>query len=226
MNRLVDLQLDKSHPRAKERPLPSGRLTVREVVAVAGAGIALTLVAAANLNPLCLALSPVAVGCFTAYSFIKRFSWLTHLALGICLGGAPVGGWIAVTGQMSWEALLLGLVVMTWAAGFDTLYACGDVEEDRALGVKTIPVRFGVKTALTVSTALHLLTITLLAVTGVAFQLAWPYWAGVTVAAALLLYEHSLVRPQDLSKLNTAFFTVNGLISVLVFAAAFASLYL
>lgn len=225
MNRLADLDLDRRHSIARNRPLPSGRLTVKEVIAVQIAGVALTFIAAWQLNPLCLALAPVAIGIFAVYSYIKRFSWLTHVALGICLGGAPVGGWIAVTGEMAWEALLLGLIVMTWATGFDILYACGDEAEDRRLGVKTFPVRFGVGPALAASAAVHLVTVGLLVWAGAVFGLGWPFWAGIAAVAVLLAYEHSLVRPNDLSRLNTAFFTVNGLVSLLVFGAAFASLY-
>jgi 4-hydroxybenzoate polyprenyltransferase len=225
MNRLVDLDLDREHRTARTRPLPSGRLSTREVIVIAVAGVVLTFIAAWQLNPLCLTLAPVAIGIFAAYSYIKRFSWLTHAALGVCLGGAPVGGWIAVTGEMAWEAVLLGLIVMTWATGFDILYACGDEAEDRRLGVKTFPVRFGVGPALAASAAVHCVTVGLLAWAGVIFALGWPFWAGTAAVAALLAYEHFLVRPDDLSRLNTAFFTVNGLVSLLVFGAAFASLY-
>ena len=226
MNRLVDIDLDRRHPRARARPLPTGRLTVREVALVLLLGALLLLFAAWQLNPLCLALAPVALAIFTVYSYVKRVSWLTHLVLGLSLGGAPAGAWIAVTGALSWEPLLLGGLVASWAAGFDTLYACGDAAEDRVLGVRTLPVRFGIGPALAVSAALHLITIALLAWTGIHFSLAWPYWLGAVFASALLAYEHALVTPVDLSRLNTAFFTVNGFISLLLFAATFASLFL
>lgn len=225
MNRLADLDLDREHRIARNRPLPSGRLSTREVIAVAALGVVLTFVAAWQLNPLCLTLAPVAIGIFAAYSYIKRVSWVTHLALGVCLGGAPVGGWIAVTGEMAWEAILLGLIVMTWATGFDILYACGDEVEDRRLGVKTFPVRFGVGPALAASAGVHLGAVGLLIWAGMIFGLGWPFWAGTAAVAALLAYEHALVTPKDLSRLNTAFFTVNGLVSVLIFGAAFASLH-
>ena len=226
MNRLADLDLDRRHSTARNRPLPSGRLTVGEVIAAAAAGVLLTFLAASQLSPLCLALAPVAIAVIAAYSYIKRVSWLTHLALGICLGGAPVGGWIAVTGELGWEPVLLGLLVVTWATGFDILYACGDAEEDRPLGVRTFPVRFGVARALAASAVMHLLTVTLLAAVGLRFGLTWPYWLGVLLTAALLAYEHTVVTPVDLSRLNLAFFRINGLVSLLVFAAAFAGLYL
>lgn len=226
MNRLADLDLDRRHGTARNRPLPSGRLTTKEVIAVAAAGVVLTLVAASQLNPLCLALAPVAIGVFAVYSYVKRVSWLTHLILGVCLGGAPVGGWIAVTGEMAWEAVLLGLIVTTWATGFDILYACGDETEDRRLGVHTFPVRFGIGPALVASAAFHAGAIVLLAWAGVLLGLGWPFWAGSGAVAALLAYEHALVTPRDLSRLNTAFFTLNGLVSLLVFGASFAGLYL
>jgi len=226
MNRLADLDLDRRHRIARDRPLPSGRLTVREVGLVAIGGVFLTIFAAWQLNPLCLALSPVAFGILGVYSYIKRVSWLTHVVLGIALGGAPAGGWIAITGSPDGEALVLGLVVTTWAMGFDILYACGDEAEDRRLGVRTFPVCFGIAPALTASALVHLATAGLLAGTGLALDLSWPYWAGVTLVAALLAYEHVLVTPGDLSRLNTAFFRVNGAISLLVFGAAFASLYI
>lgn len=226
MNRLADLDLDRRHSTARHRPLPSGRLSVRDVSTLAAAGVLLTFLAAWQLNPLCLALTPVAIGVFAVYSYVKRVSWLTHLVLGVCLGGAPVGGWIAVTGELAWEAVLLGLLVMTWAAGFDLLYACGDQVEDRKLGVRTFPVRFGIGPTLAASAAVHLCTVALLAWAGTVFSLGWPFWAGAAAVALLLAYEHSLVKPGDLSRLNTAFFTVNGLVSLLVFGASFAALYL
>ncbi|MBI2885593.1 MAG: UbiA family prenyltransferase [Chloroflexi bacterium] len=225
MNRLVDLELDRRNPRASVRPLPSGRLTLRDTVLFTMATVALLLLAAWQLNPLCLALAPVALAVLSLYSYVKRVSWLTHGVLGLSLGGAPVGGWIGVTGQLAWEPALLGLTVLTWAAGFDIIYACGDTAEDRALGIHTLPADLGIAIALVVSALCHVTTVGLLVALGHVLALSWPYWLGVLVAALLLAYEHSLLRPTDLSRLNVAFFRVNGLISVLVFAGAFLSLY-
>ncbi len=225
MNRLVDLELDRRHPRARLRPLPAGRLSVREVGIACAAAITLMFVAAWQLNPLCVALAPLATAVFTGYSYVKRASWLTHVVLGLALGGAPVGGWIAVTGQLSWPAVLLGVAVMSWATGFDILYACGDADEDRKLGVHTIPVHFGLGPAMAISAAVHVVTILLFGGLGVLLGLGWPYWAGLVVAAGLLAYQHSLVTPQDLTRLNAAFFNVNGMVSVLVAASSFAGLY-
>lgn len=226
MNRIVDLDLDRQNPRAAARPLPSGRLSLRAVWLYCAASVVLLFFAAVQLNPLCVYLFPVAMLVFTGYSYVKRFSWVTHMVLGAALAGAPVGGWIAVTGSLSVEPLLLFLTVWTWATGFDILYACGDTDEDRRLGVHTISVDFGLATALAVSAAFHAGTVLMLAVVGLAFHLSWPYWLGVTVVTGLLVYEHSIVRPNDLSRLTTAFFTINGYISTLVFAATAASLFL
>ena len=226
MNRLADIELDSKNPRGALRPIPSGRLRTLEVIVFVLFSLALLLYAAWQLNPLCVALFPVAVVVLAVYSYVKRVSWLTHIVLGTSLAGAPVGGWIAVTGTLTWEPLLLGLTVLTWAAAFDILYACGDAEEDRALGVHTIPSTFGVRTALICSASIHVVTMLLLATIGLVFALGWPFWVGVASATGLLAYEHSLVTPTDLSKLNVAFFTVNGFISVLIFAFTFLSLYL
>ena len=226
MNRVIDLDLDRRNPRAASRPLPSGRLSLREVVVAAVVSAAVLLLAAWQLNPLCVLLFPVAMLVFTGYSYVKRFSWLTHAVLGLALGGSPLGGWIAVTGQLAWEPVLLGLAVMSWATGFDILYATGDTEEDKALGLHTLSVRFGIKTALIVSALVHVGTVLLFISVGVALALRWPYWVAIGAVTILLAYEHSLVTPSNLSRLNTAFFTMNGLISVLVFCFSLASLYL
>ena len=224
MNRLQDLDLDLRHMRARERPLPSGQLSIAEVLVFSLAAAALLLFAASQLNPLCVLLSPLALVVFSSYSYVKRVSWLTHFVLGIALGGAPVGGWIAVTGTLGWEPVLLGLSVAAWASGFDVLYACGDADEDRGLGVKTIPVRFGIPTALALSAVLHVITALLLISVGVAFGLSWPYWLGLTFTLGLLAYQHRVVTPNDLSRLNAAFFTVNGAVSLVIFLSAFISL--
>ena len=225
MNRIIDLDLDRRNPRAAGRPLPSGRLSLPEVYLYSGLSVLLLLFSAWQLNPLCVALFPVAMVVFTGYSYVKRFSWLTHAVLGLALGGSPVGGWIAVTGELSWQAVLLGATVMSWATGFDIMYACGDAKQDRALGVRTIPSCFGVGTALVVSAVIHVGTAVLLAAVGVAFGLGWPYWVAGGGVAALLAYEHRLVSPDDLSRLNVAFFRMNGAIAVLIFVFAFAGLY-
>ena len=207
-------------------PHNEGSGSLRAVWLYCAASVVLLFTAALQLNPLCVALFPVAMVVFTGYSYVKRFSWLTHMALGVALAGAPVGGWVAVAGSLAWEPLLLFLTVWTWATGFDTLYACGDTEEDRRLGVHTIPVDYSIRTALIVSAAFHGGTVAMLAVLGIAFGLAWPYWAGVVIVAGLLTYEHSIVKPGDLTRLTTAFFTVNGYVSALVFLATAAGLLL
>lgn len=226
MNRIIDLDLDRRNPRAAGRPLPSGRLSLGAVWAYCAGSVVLLLLSAAQLNPLCLALFPVAMLVLTGYSYVKRFTWATHLVLGTALAGAPVGGWIAVTGSLSLEPLLLFMTVWTWATGFDILYACGDREEDAKLGVHTIPVDFGVPAALWASAGFHVATVGMLVVLGVAFGLGWPYWAGAAAVAVLLAYEHAIVTPHDLSRMTTAFFTINGYVSSLVFLATAASLLL
>ncbi len=226
MNRVIDLDLDRRNPRAARRPLPSGRLSLRAVVVYCAASVGLLFVAALQLHPLCVMLFPLAMTVFIAYSYVKRVSWLTHMVLGAALAGAPVGGWVAVAGSLSVGPLLLFLTVWTWAPGFDILYACGDTGEDRRLGVHTISVDFGPRTALIASATFHVGTVVMLVVLGAAFALSWPYWAGVAVVAGLLVYEHSIVTPNDLSRLTTAFFTINGYISTLVFAGTAASLLL
>lgn len=224
MNRLQDLDLDRQHDQAKLRPMPSGRLSVAEVVVFSLAATGLLFYAANQLNPLCVQLFPLAMVVFAGYAYIKRVSWLTHGVLGIALGGAPVGGWVAVTGRLGWEPVLLGLAVATWASSFDILYACGDASEDRRLGVHTIPVRFGIPFALLFSAALHFCTALLLLGVGLAFGLGWPYYTGLAFTIVLLAYQHWVVTPNDLSRLNAAFFTVNGAVSLVVFLGAFLGL--
>ncbi|MCG3773997.1 MAG: 4-hydroxybenzoate octaprenyltransferase [Nitrospira sp.] len=224
MNRLQDLDLDARHARASSRPMPSGRLSIREVLVFSAASVALLLYAAMQLNPLCVQLAPIALIVFGGYSYVKRVTWLTHAVLGFALAGSPVGGWVAVTGTLGWEPILLGLVVWTWATGFDILYACGDADEDRRLGVRTIPVRFGIANALRISGVFHIATALLLLAVGETFMLGWPYWIGLSIAITLLIYQHLIVTADDLSRLTGAFFTVNGAVSMLIFVSAFAGM--
>jgi 4-hydroxybenzoate polyprenyltransferase len=222
LNRLIDREIDARNPRTASRALPRRLLAPGEMGLYAAiSGLVLAL-AAWLLNPLCLALMPGAVVILTGYSYTKRFTWLCHVVLGLAIGLAPIGAWTAVTGTVDPRSLLLGLAVATWIAGFDVLYACQDVEFDRASGLHSIPARFGIRAALWWSALLHVATVALLVTVGLVMGLGVPYWLGVVVATALLAYEHSLLRPDDLSKLDMAFFNVNGYIAVILLVATAA----
>ena len=224
-NRIVDREIDARNPRTRMREIPSGRLRVGEAAATVAAASALFAVAAGQLNRLCLALAPVALGWVFLYSFTKRFTRWSHLVLGASLAIAPVGGYLAVAGQWSdpwWMLIALASAVGTWVGGFDILYALQDVHFDREHGLHSVPAALGETAALGVARALHVVTVLALALVGVAAAAGWVYFAGVGVAAALLLYEHSLVRPGDLSRLDAAFFTMNGIISIAFFGFVLA----
>lgn len=225
MNRLIDLPLDAANPHTAQRPLPRGLLTPKEVWTLAVVSLALLALAAWRLNPLCLQLSPLAAAILALYPYAKRFTWLCHLVLGTILGAAPVGAWIAVTGALAWEPIVVGLAVATWAAGFDIMFHCADAEEDRALNLHSVPVRFGVAPALVTSALFHLATLLLLGLLGLMMALGPLYWIGLAMVAALLLYEHSLVRPNDLSRMGVAFFNLNGSVSIVFFLFTLASLF-
>jgi 4-hydroxybenzoate polyprenyltransferase len=213
-NRLADQAIDAANPRTASRALPSGRLSVGFVRMFLAASVVLFLLAAASLNRLTLLLSPVALGILFAYAYTKRFTWLSHLVLGLCMGLAPVGAWIAVSGSLSKTPLLLGLAVALWGAGFDVLYALQDEEHDRQAGLQSVPARWGTRKALAVSAALHagmlapLIAVWHLSGGGILFA------AGIVATAAALLYQHAIVKPGDLSRVDTAFFTANGFVSI------------
>ncbi|MHB1131824.1 MAG: UbiA-like polyprenyltransferase [Chloroflexota bacterium] len=224
-NRLIDARLDALNPRTAGRALPRGLMASGEMVALCLLSLLVLAYAAWQLNPLCLLLMPGAVVVLVGYPYTKRVTWLSHWVLGLADGLAPVGGWIAVTGALAWEPLLLGLAVAVWIAGFDLIYACQDVSFDRAHGLHSVPARFGVAAALQLSSLSHAVTVLLLAGLGWQLGLSWPYWLGLAGAAGLLVYEHSLVRPDDLARLGLAFFNVNGYIAVVVFGFTLAALF-
>jgi 4-hydroxybenzoate polyprenyltransferase len=224
-NRVVDRWIDARNPRTAGRHLPRGVLGVGELRLLAAAGAALMLVAAAMLNPLCLALAPLALVCLVGYSYTKRFTWASHWILGFTDGIAAAGGWIAVRGAFETPALVLWLALTVWIAGFDLIYACQDVEVDRAQGLHSVPARFGVATALVLARLNHALTAAALAWLGVLMGLGVFYWLGWLAVVGLLVYEHSLVRPGDLSRLDMAFFNVNGYIAVIVLVAVVTGLW-
>jgi len=215
-NRIADRRLDAMNPRTSLRALPAGSLSVGFAAAFTAAAAALLVVAAWLLNPLALKLSPLALLILFTYSYTKRFTWASHFALGLSLAGAPLGAWVALTGRIDLPPLLLALAVLLWTAGFDIIYACQDASFDRDHGLSSIPARFGVAPALKLSSLLHVGTVAVLFWLMPASPLGAVYAAGVVLAAALLVYEHRLVSPTDLSRVDEAFFTVNGLVSVAI----------
>jgi 4-hydroxybenzoate polyprenyltransferase len=224
-NRVIDRWIDARNPRTAGRHLPRGLLGVWELRLLAVAGAALMLLAAAMLNPLCLALAPLALVCLVGYSYTKRFTWASHWILGFTDGIAAAGGWIAVRGAFEPPALVLWFALTVWIAGFDLIYACQDVEVDRAQGLHSVPARFGVVAALGLARLNHALTALALAWLGAMMGLGVFYWIGWLAVVGLLVYEHSLVRPGDLSRLNVAFFNVNGYIALIVLVAVATGLW-
>ena len=224
-NRIIDRHLDALNPRTAIRPLPTGRIKLWEMRGLAAVSLALFLLAAAQLNTLTLTLAPLAIVVVVGYSYTKRFTWMSHFVLGWADGIAPAGGWIAVTGSLSWEPVFLAFAVATWIGGFDILYACQDHDFDVKQGLHSIPQKFGIAAALTWAKGAHILTVASLLTLGPWLGLGYPFYIGWGVAAALLVYEHRLVSPTDLSRLNMAFFNINGYIAVIIFASTFASIY-
>lgn len=230
LNRLIDRHIDARNPRTAERAIPKGQLHVWEVWLYVFVSFALLLIAAWQLNPLSLAvpltvqLMPIAVIVLSIYSYTKRFTWICHLVLGVAIGLAPVGSWVAVSGRVDLPAVVMGLAVAAWVAGFDVIYACQDYEFDKNHGVYSVPARFGLRAALIISSAFHVITVILLFALGIYLGLGYFYWLGLLIATAILIYEHSLVSPTDLSRLDAAFFNMNGILSVLVFVFTFADI--
>ncbi len=217
-NRLLDADLDARNPRTKMRHLPAGVLTTGFTWVFTGAAALVFLVAARMLNRLCFALAPVALAVIFFYSFTKRFTTWSHLVLGFALGIAPAAAWIALRDSLDPRILWLTAAVTLWTAGFDVIYSCQDYEFDVAEGLFSIPRRFGIGGALAVARVFHVGMLASLVALVLAFGLGPAAWAGIALVAALLAYEHSLVRPNDLSRVNAAFFAVNGYVSVLFFA--------
>ena len=225
VNRLADRFVDAANPRTARRHLPTGLLTPAQVTAAALLSAVLLLVSAWMLNPLCLLLSPLAVLFLVGYSYTKRFTWLSHWILGFTDGIAAAGGWIAVRAAFDPPVYVLWFALTVWIAGFDLIYACQDVEFDRGHGLHSMPARFGIPAALATARVCHVLTIAAFALLGVQMGLGLLYWVGVLLVAGLLVYEHSLVSANDLSRLDIAFFNVNGYIAVILLAAVLAGRY-
>jgi 4-hydroxybenzoate polyprenyltransferase len=222
-NRLADHAIDARNPRTAGRELPRGVLSRASVWAFVALSAAVLVAAAAMLNPLCLALSPVALAIVFAYSYTKRFTPLAHVVLGLSLAIAPVGAWLAVRGRFDMTPIVLGLAVLAWVAGFDTIYSCQDLEFDRGAGLHSLPARFGIARALVLARVFHVAAAAFLLALFALEPLHPLYLAGVAGVAVALAYEHSLVSAHDLSKVNAAFFLVNGWISVGYFAIAFVA---
>jgi 4-hydroxybenzoate polyprenyltransferase len=214
LNRLVDAGIDARNPRTAGREIPSGQLSIVQVVLFCTASLALFLVAVWQLAPLTHWLWPIPIAGFVLYPYLKRWTWLCHLWLGAVDGLAPVGAWVAITNHLPWEAWVLGAAVALWVAGFDFFYALFDIDIDRAQGLHSIATRFGVRGAFVGARIAHLATVACLVAAGLGLSVGGLYWLGVAVVAALLVYEHLLVRPNDLTRLDAAFFTMNGVISV------------
>jgi len=222
LNRLIDASLDARNPRTATRELPSGLLSVPAVVAFCVVSLVVFLVAVWQLDPVVRWLWPIPVAAFVVYPYLKRFTWLCHLWLGAVDGLAPMGAWVAITGELPWQAWALGGAVATWIAGFDLFYSLFDTDVDRAQGLHSWSTRFGERGAFVGARALHLATVALLALAGLGLDVDAWYWLGVAAVAALLVYEHSLVRPGELRRLDAAFFTMNGVISIAFFAFVLA----
>jgi 4-hydroxybenzoate polyprenyltransferase len=225
LNRYIDRQVDVGNPRTANRPIQTGAIEANRVRIFAILSLVILGISAWLLDPLALYLIPGALLFLVGYAYTKRYTWLCHYVLGFTDGLAPMGGWVAVRGSVftadDLPAWLLLLAVTLWIGGFDVIYACQDVEFDNEKGLHSIPARFGIQRGLLISTISHVLAVVVLVVLGLVVGLGWVYWLGVTAVAALLIYEHSLVNPQDLSKLGIAFFNVNGYISVTIFIATF-----
>ena len=226
LNRLIDARIDARNPRTAGRELPRGALRPWQVVLFSLGSLAVFLVAVYQLEPIVRWLWPIPVLAFVAYPYLKRMTWLSHAWLGAVDGLAPVGAWAAITNELPWEAWLLGAAVAVWVAGFDVLYALFDLDFDRAHGLHSLPARFGPRAAFAAARACHVATVGFLVLAGLGLDVGVLYWLGVAAVGALLAYEHSLVSPADTRRLDTAFFTLNGVISVAFFAFVLADVLL
>lgn len=224
VNRIIDREIDARNPRTAHRELVTGAMSVRHAWTGALIALAVFLGAAALLNPLCLALAPVAVVPMVVYPYGKRFTDFPQAILGLAQAMGPIGGWLAVTGTWSWDAVVLGLAVGIWIGGFDLIYACQDVDTDRRTGVKSVPARFGVPAAIRAARACHAVTMALFVWYALRTDAGAFFWLGLLIVAGAFVYEHTLVRPTDLTRLNRAFFTVNGFIGIALFVCALLDL--
>lgn len=222
VNRIIDARIDAANPRTAQRALASGKLSMAEAIAFVAIAFAVFIVAVYQLSEWAGYLWPPVIFMMTVYPYFKRFTWLCHLGLGLTYLMVPSGVWMAVANEISLSSVVLSLAAMFWVTGFDLIYACQDVEVDRKQGLNSLPAKFGVAAGLNIAKVMHVFTVSALAVAGVTLDAGPLYYAGLALAAAILFYEHRLVSPKDLSKLNAAFFTMNGVMSVvfLIFVAA------
>nr|WP_199548581.1 menaquinone biosynthesis prenyltransferase MqnP [Streptomyces sp. N35] len=223
-NRIIDREIDARNPRTAGRELVTGAVSVKSAWTGAIVAVVIFLGSAALLNPLCLALAPLAVVPMVVYPYGKRFTNFPHAILGLAQAIGPIGAWLAITGEWSWDAVILGLAVGIWIGGFDLIFACQDVAADRAEGVKSVPARFGIAAALYGARGAHVVTTALLAWYAYATDAGFFFWLGLMIVAAAFAYEHAIVTPKDLSRLNRAFFTVNGFIGIALFVCALLDL--
>jgi 4-hydroxybenzoate polyprenyltransferase len=224
VNRIIDREIDARNPRTAQRELVTGAMSVRHAWTGALVALVVFLGAAALLNPLCLALAPIAVIPMVVYPYGKRFTNFPQAILGLAQAMGPIGGWLAISGEWSWKAVILGLAVGVWIGGFDLIYACQDVETDREIGVMSVPARFGVPAAIWGARACHLVTTALFVWYALVTGAGAFFWLGLVIVAGAFVYEHSIVRPHDLSRLNRAFFSVNGFIGIALFVCALLDL--
>lgn len=225
-NRLADHTYDRLNPRTSSRELPAGKLRRPVVTVLLCTSIALFLVSALALGPWCFYLSPLALLVVLGYSYTKRFTWTSHLFLGLALAFAPVGGYLAVAERLDWPVIVIAAGVICWVAGFDVIYACQDIGFDRRVGLHSIPVRVGTRRALHFSSAIHLVAFALFLWGGILAGLQWPYFAAVLIVGLLLVLEHRMVGPEKLDRINAAFFTINSYVSVTLLAGVAAAVAL
>ncbi|KND39759.1 prenyltransferase [Streptomyces acidiscabies] len=224
VNRIIDREIDARNPRTAQRELVTGAMSVRHAWTGALIAVVIFLGSAALLNPLCLALAPVAVIPMVVYPYGKRFTNYPQAILGLAQAMGPIGGWLAITGEWSWDAVILGLAVGVWIGGFDLIYACQDIDTDRETGVLSVPARFGIPAAVWSARVCHALTTALFVWYALATDAGAFFWLGLLIVAGAFVYEHTIVRPHDLSRLNRAFFSVNGFIGIALFACALLDL--
>lgn len=217
LNRIIDKKIDSANPRTAGREIPQGAISIFEAALLVVVSFIFLELAAYMLNPLCLKVSPIAIAVLVLYSYTKRFTWLSHFVLGLSISAAPLGAWIAVKGTFNFEIIPLVIAVIFWLAGFDVLYALQDIDFDRKYGLYSIPKRFGTRKSVHFSRIFHAISFLLLVANGMIFTLGLFYWAGMFITAGLFLYEHSLIKENDFSKLDIAFFNMNGYISVTIF---------
>ncbi|SDN37480.1 UbiA-like polyprenyltransferase [Alkalicoccus daliensis] len=226
LNRVIDAKIDKDNPRTANRAIPAGLLSVSETLAFIAVSFFVLIFSAFQLNMLAVYLLPLAVFFLVFYSYTKRFTWFCHVFLGITIGLAPLGGWVAAAGTLSWEAFVLFAAVALWTAGFDVIYATQDAEYDKNVKLHSIPSHFGIPRALTFARGFHMVSFAAMVTLVLITPLSWIFLAGTLIVGAIMVYEHSLVSPNDLSRVNVAFFTMNGIISLVMLSFTIGDLLL